>query len=180
MIGRGSRSLPKKKTFTIIDLGNNIDRFGGWDTPVDWQLVFDKPELYTEHVQSLSTGDGHVISSDIRARFPNTLQFSFDIQAAHQQAVEAGQKPMVVIRDAIRQQAMMCIENSDSIAQAIELADELEQEIQWRVKQYGKCLGKVTKNYTDWLLADYKSRLKTLIQKIMQRDLLKKSKRRAA
>jgi len=180
MIGRGSRSLPKKKTFTIIDLGNNIDRFGEWDSPVDWQLVFDKPELYTERVQSLSTGEGHVISSDIRARFPNTLQFSFDIQAAHQQAVEAGQKPMVVIRDAIRQQAMICIENSDSIAQAIELADELEQEIQWRVKQYGKCLGKVTKNYTDWLLADYKSRLKTLIQKIMQRDLLKKSKRRAA
>ncbi len=33
MIGRGSRRLTKKKSFSIIDLGNNTDRFGEWHTP---------------------------------------------------------------------------------------------------------------------------------------------------
>lgn len=181
MIGRGSRSLPRKKTFTIIDLGNNIDRFGEWQAPVDWQLIFDNPDLFVEQVHNQSGPEAHVISSDLRSNFPNTLQLSFDIQEAHQRAVDNGQKSMIVIRDAIRQHAMMCIENSGSIAQALELADLLDQEIQWRVKQYGKCLGKVTRNYTDWLVSDYKSRLRILIQKIMQRNLVRmKGKRKAA
>lgn len=179
MIGRGSRSLPKKKTFSIIDLGNNIDRFGEWQTPMDWQLIFDRPEAFTESMHAQTT-EARVISSDLRSNFPNTLQLSFDIQEAHREAVAAGVKPMVVIRDAIRQHAMMCIENSESIAQALELTDLLDQEIQWRVKQYGKCLGKVTRNYTDWLVTDYKERLKTLIQKLMQRSLTKTRGRRKA
>jgi superfamily II DNA or RNA helicase len=173
MIGRGSRSLPKKKTFTIIDLGNNTDRFGEWQAPLDWQLIFDRPEVFYETMHIQSAREAHIISSELRSKFPNTLQFSFDIQEAHQRAVAANQKAVTVIRDAIRQHALMCIENSETIADALQLADELDQEIQWRVKQYGKCLGKVTKNYTDWLKEDYKSRLKLLIQKLMQKNLLK-------
>lgn len=180
MIGRGSRSLPKKKTFNIIDLGNNVERFGEWQAPVDWQLIFDRPEAFIAYVHQQSTREAHVISADLRSDFPNTLQFSFDVQEAWQQALDAGLKPATVIRDAIRQHVVMCIENSDSIAHAMELADKLDQEIQWRVKQYGKCLGKVTKNYTEWLVSDYKSRLKTLIQKIMQRNMARKSRRKAA
>jgi superfamily II DNA or RNA helicase len=180
MIGRGSRSLPKKKTFTIIDLGNNTDRFGDWNAPVDWQLIFDRPEAFYISLHSQVSQETHQVSSDLRAKFPNTLQFSFDIQDAHQKAVAAGERPMIVIRDAIRQHAMMCIENSESIADALQLADELDREIEWRVKQYGKCLGRVTRNYTDWLRADYKDRLKTLVQKLMQRSLARTRTRRKA
>jgi len=169
MIGRGSRRLPNKKTFTIIDLGNNTDRFGEWQKPLDWQLIFERPEAFAESLHNQSAGDAHQIPSDLRAKFPNSLQISFDIQQAYQQAIGSNQKAKTVIRDAIRQHAIMCIENSTTIAEALLLADELNKEIEWRVKQYGKCLGKVTKNYTDWLKEDYKTRLKTIIQKLMQR-----------
>lgn len=178
MIGRGARSLPKKKTFTIIDLGNNIDRFGEWREPLDWQLIFDRPELFYETMRSHAAQEAHTVSSDLRSKFPNTLQLSFDIQEAYQRAVSEGQRSIIVIRDAIRQHAKMCMENSGSIAEALQLADVLDEEISWRVKQYGKCLGKVTRNYTDWLKEDYKSRLKLLIQKLMQKSLLS-SKRNA-
>ena len=47
MIGRGSRILPNKKEFTVIDLGNNLNRFGLWDAPVDWTSIFRTPELYS-------------------------------------------------------------------------------------------------------------------------------------
>jgi type I site-specific restriction endonuclease len=33
MIGRGSRKLPNKDMFTVIDLGNNTARFGLWSEP---------------------------------------------------------------------------------------------------------------------------------------------------
>ena len=46
MIGRGSRVLPNKTEFTVIDLGNNMSRFGLWDADVDWHRIFHCPEAY--------------------------------------------------------------------------------------------------------------------------------------
>lgn len=169
MIGRGSRRLPQKKTFTIIDLGNNVDRFGPWEVPVDWQYVFEHPEAYYESLNHHTEYEAHSIPSEARSRFPNTLEITFDVQKAHHDAVENNQKPKIVIRDSIRQHALMCADNAESISEALELAEGLEKEITWRVKQYAKCLGKVTKNYTEWLQNDYKSKLRILVQKIMQR-----------
>ena len=40
MIGRGSRILNNKSKFTVIDLGNNLYRFGPWGADLDWQLIF--------------------------------------------------------------------------------------------------------------------------------------------
>jgi superfamily II DNA or RNA helicase len=174
MIGRGSRRLPQKKTFSIIDLGNNTDRFGEWNAAIDWQHVFENPEAYHEGLSVKTTYQAHQLPSEMRSKFPNSIELSFDIQAAHQTALEAGQKAKIVIRDSIRQHALMCVDNSHSVKEALELTTELDKEIDWRIKQYGKCLGKVTKNYTDWLKEDYMSKLQKLVQKIMgRRELLK-------
>ena len=48
MIGRGSRYLPNKEEFTVVDMGNNIARFGMWNAPVDWQEIFHFPDFYLE------------------------------------------------------------------------------------------------------------------------------------
>ena len=175
MIGRGSRRLPQKKTFTIIDLGNNVDRFGEWNAPVDWQHIFSNPEAFYEKVNAATSHDIHAIPSELRTHFPNSLEVAFDIQTAHHDAVAAGQKPMIVIRDSIRQHAKMCIENAGTAAEALALASELDKEIDWRVKQYTKCLGNVTRNYRDWLQNDYKTKLKTLIEKIWHRREIQKA-----
>jgi len=175
MIGRGARSLPKKKKFTIIDLGNNTERFGEWNAPLDWKAVFENPEAYNESIKGQSSYETHNMPSEMRSKFPNSSEISFDIQKAHQIAIENQQKPKIVIRDSIRQHAFMCVDNSDTVPEALNLVKELSTEIDWRVKQYGKCLGKVTKNYTEWLRDDYEAQLKTLIQKIMRRRELTKT-----
>jgi superfamily II DNA or RNA helicase len=174
MIGRGARRLPYKKNFMIIDLGNNTERFGNWNDPVDWEYVFNHPEEFNERMSTQTNYEAHGIPSALRASFPNTLEIAFDIEKAHHAAVEQHKKPKIVIRDSIRQHALMCVDNSDTIAEALALAELLDKEISWRIKQYGKCLGKVTKNYTDWLKEDYAGKLKILIQKIIsRRELLK-------
>ncbi|WP_020215142.1 DEAD/DEAH box helicase [Flavobacterium rivuli] len=169
MIGRGSRRLPQKKTFSIVDLGNNTERFGEWNAPVDWKHVFENPDHYHESLNSHTEYEGHNIPAEIRSKFPNSLEVSFDVQTAHQEAIANGDKAKIVIRDSIRQHALMCADNADTITEALHLSNELDKEIDWRVKQYAKCLDKVTKNYTDWLRDDYKSKLRILIQKIMHR-----------
>ncbi|MEJ2884325.1 DEAD/DEAH box helicase [Pedobacter sp. GR22-6] len=175
MVGRASRRLPQKKTFGIIDLGNNAERFGTWNAEIDWQHVFRHPEIYHESLNRKTSYEAHQIPSDLRGKFPNSREISFDIQAAHQAAMERGEKPKNVIRDSIRQHALMCADNSDAIAEALNLSAELEKEIDWRIKQYAKCLGNVTKNYTQWLKEDYQQKLRKLIQKIMTRRLLLKA-----
>ena len=43
MIGRGSRYLPHKEEFNVIDMGNNVARFGLWNAGIDWQeILFGK------------------------------------------------------------------------------------------------------------------------------------------
>lgn len=169
MIGRAARRTPQKKTFSIIDLGNNTDRFGEWSAPINWQEIFDHPEAYHASINSATVRELHHLPSDMRTKFPNSLELSFDIQQAYQDALAQQQKPKLVIRDSIRQHALMCIENSGSITETTALISELEKEIEWRVKQYGKCLGNVTKNYTEWLKDDYMAKLKVMIQKLMYR-----------
>ena len=171
MVGRGSRRMSNKKTFTIVDLGNNIDRFGEWDAPMDWKYVFENPESYLTKDSKGSDYESHTISGELRSKFPKTLELSFDIESAYLAALQNNEKPKTVIRDSIRQHALMCIENAETTTEALHLSDELETEITWRVKQYCKCLENTTKNYADWLQDDYKAKLRTLIQKLMYRIL---------
>ena len=173
MIGRGSRKLPSKKTFSIIDLGNNIQRFGSWEEPVDWKFVFEHPEDFAKQLHYKSSGasavQSHGFSAELRAQFPNTLEMTFDIEGHYQEAVDTYKKPKTVIQQSIRQQAKMCLDNAESISHAVALAQALKPEIEWRVKQYVKCLDNASKNYKQWLIEDYSLRLNGLIKKLFPR-----------
>ncbi|TDS12980.1 DEAD/DEAH box helicase [Sphingobacterium paludis] len=166
MIGRGARRLPNKKTFQIIDLGNNTERFGAWDKAIDWQEVFTHPERYVGQIKE-SVSDIRQISPELRAQFPASLEVTFDIFSAYKETLEKGEKVKNVIRDSIRQHAKMCTENAQTITEAIALTDLLDKEIDLRVKDYVKCLGNVTRAYSKWLTADYKERLKKIITRYM-------------
>ncbi|MFM7387498.1 MAG: DEAD/DEAH box helicase, partial [Bacteroidota bacterium] len=48
MIGRGSRKIPGKDNFQVIDLGNNVRRFGYWQDHVNWQDAFRFPDRFLE------------------------------------------------------------------------------------------------------------------------------------
>ncbi|MCD0467293.1 DEAD/DEAH box helicase [Flavobacterium sp. ENC] len=173
MIGRGARRLPLKKTFGITDLGNNIQRFGEWETPIDWQFVFEKPDAFAKQLQYHAVGNSsvqsHAMSPELRAKFPNTLEMAFDVEATYQEVIDTEKKPKTVIQESIRQQAKMCMDNAETLSEAIALAEALQPEIQWRVKEYVKCLDHASKNYKDWLIEDYQNRLKGLIIKLFSK-----------
>ena len=43
--GRGSRSLPDKHYFNIIDMGGNCIKFGDWNDDRDWEYIFENPSI---------------------------------------------------------------------------------------------------------------------------------------
>ena len=166
MIGRGSRIIPGKKEFTVIDLGNNAARFGLWSAPVDWKQIFRSPDYYLENLVSdeeIEQNFKYEMPPDVRKMFANSKEVEFDIEAAYDETIAKGQKSKTVLERSIEQHAQMCIKNSEDVFDARILAKELDEEIAYRIRRYSYCISNSTKNYRDWLKEDYKRKLRLKI-----------------
>ncbi len=174
MIGRGSRKLPNKDSFTVIDLGNNAARFGLWQEPVDWQHIFRSPEQYLENLRDDVEIELHFkyqMPPELRARFAKTADISFDVEEEHKLAIAQNLRSKVVFEKSLEQHASMCVDNSEDLYEAKVLAKELNEDIQSRMKRYVNCLSHCSKNYREWLIEDYKLQLILLIGKKFRQRL---------
>lgn len=162
MIGRGSRVLNNKSSFTVIDLGNNMYRFGPWGADLDWQAIFKSPNYYMDRIRDDEDIEGdfiHDLSDEVRAEFPKSKETYFDIKETYEQATFAGESSKVVLERSIEQHAYICIENSEDVYDAIALAKLLKEDIDNRIMVYGKCISKSTHNFLSWLKNDYQKKL---------------------
>ncbi len=169
MIGRGSRILKDKEEFTVVDLGNNIARFGPWDAPVDWQEIFHFPDFYLENIRNdeeIEREFVYEMPQEIRDRFRNTENIDLDVKETYKEIFAQGKKSKKVLEMSIEQHARMCVENSEDIFEARLLAKMLKEEIQYRIKQYSHCIMNNTQNYRDWLQEDYERRLRLRVSQL--------------
>ncbi len=166
MIGRGSRILPKKDEFTVVDLGNNVARFGLWDAPIDWQEIFHFPDFYLENIKNdeeIEREFVYEMSPELRAKFPRSAVIDYDIKEEYKRIFALGLKSKTVLDNSIEQHAQMCVENAKDVFEARMLAKLLTEEISFRVRQYSYCIMNNTKNYKEWLEEDYERRLRSSI-----------------
>ncbi len=168
MIGRGSRILNGKDEFSVIDLGNNIARFGPWNAPVDWQEIFHFPDFYLENIKNdeeIEREFVYVMPDELRAKFGKSENITFDIKEEYKKVFAKGGKSKQVLEMSIEQHAQICVENSEDVFDARILAKELKEEITYRVRQYSYCIMNNTKNYKEWLEEDYERKLRSSISK---------------
>ncbi len=167
MIGRGSRVTATKKRFSVIDLGNNLHRFGLWDSPVDWYHIFQAPHQYYDDLKSDDVIERQFIyemPDDLKLKFSKSEDINLDIKAEYDYAMSMGQHSKVVVKKSIDQHTVMCVENSDDMWDALDLGKDLKDDIQDRIKHYSYCTIKTTKNYLVWLEQDYYRRLNSQIR----------------
>ena len=166
MIGRGSRILGNKKSFTVIDLGNNLHRFGLWENPIDWKTIFATPELHLANLKNdeqIEREFTYVLPSDLQMKFNGSPLLSFDVKEAHKLAIMQGQKPKLALDLSLQNHLELCQTNSTEVEEALELAALLDHQIEYRVKQYAQCISKSSDNYVQWLIDDYKRKLRMSI-----------------
>ncbi len=166
MIGRGSRILPDKSEFTVVDLGNNIARFGMWDAPVDWQEIFHFPDFYLENIKNDEDIEREFIyemPTELREKFAKSKDIDFNIKETYKEVFAQGLKSKTVLERSIEQHAQICFENSEDVFDARILAKQLKEEIEYRVRQYSYCIMNNTKNYKEWLEEDYERKLRLRI-----------------
>jgi superfamily II DNA or RNA helicase len=168
MIGRGSRVLPGKSEFNVIDLGNNLVRFGEWSAAVDWKQIFRAPDFYFENLLSdeeIEREFKYVMPEELRAQFSNSEDVDFNVEKAYDKVIKKGLRSKAVLEWSLEQHVKMCVENSEDVFDARILAKELKNDINSRIKQYSYCISKSTKNYRDWLEEDYSRKLRMAVNK---------------
>ncbi|TWO32913.1 DEAD/DEAH box helicase [Seonamhaeicola sediminis] len=167
MIGRGSRVLENKKTFQVIDLGNNFHRFGPWGDNLDWQRIFKSPNYYLDSLLSdeeLESNFRYEMPDDLREEFANSDDVHFDIQKTYVDSIRAGESSKVVLERSIAQHGHICIENSEDVYDALTLARKLGDDIDFRINRYTKCISKSTYNFVEWLKGEYRKKLNSYIR----------------
>ena len=167
MIGRGSRLLKDKNTFEVIDLGNNFYRFGEWGSDIDWHKIFRNPMNYLDSIQSDEEIEGrfrYEMPDDLKELFSNSENIHFDVDKTYVESIKKGKSSKTVLEKAINHHSVMCVENSEDEFDALILVKELNDDIDYVIKRYSKCISKSTDNFLDWLTQDYKKRLRTNIR----------------
>lgn len=169
MIGRGSRYLPHKEEFNVIDMGNNIARFGMWDAKIDWQEIFHFPDFFLENIKNdeeIEREFVYEMPQELRDEFSKSENIEFDIKEEYKKSFANGEKSKLVLEKSIEQHAKICVENAEDVFDARILAKKLKEEIRYRVRQYSYCIMNNTKNYKEWLEEDYERKLRSKISKM--------------
>ena len=168
MIGRGSRMFKDKDSFNVIDLGNNFHRFGPWgSTNLDWQRIFKYPSHYLDGILSdedLENNFKYEMPESIRASFSKSENVYFDINKTYIESIRRGESSKVVLKRSIEQHAKICVENSEDIFDALTLIKLLNDDIEFRINRYSKCISKSTHNFLAWLKEDYKKKLRSFLR----------------
>ena len=164
MIGRGSRILKDKRNFQVIDLGNNVRRFGYWQEYIDWQEAFQYPDRFLE--ARLSEEDDLIfeaeyeISRGLKSKLINPDKIEkFSMKAVYDQCIDDGRKGKDAVDVSMDNHFEVIKENSEDVYDGLNLQQELQEDIERRLKHYTKCITKATDSYLKWLMETYNRQL---------------------
>lgn len=163
MIGRGSRKLPKKDRFKVIDLGNNVRRFGVWQDYINWQDAFRFPDRFLEARLS----EVEDIEFEVDFEFPRGAEEimnlekleEFNIKDVYYECIDSGLKGKEAVEKSLENHYEVIKEASEDYFHGLELMQMLKDHIEHRLKHYTKCITKSTPNYYKYIIDTYTRQL---------------------
>ncbi len=164
MIGRGSRRLPKKDMFRLIDLGNNVRRFGLWQDYINWKDAFHFPDRFLEsrlsEQEDLTFEAAYKLPKHIQEKVNMDVLNSFNMKEVYEEYIDQGIKGKKAVDDSLENHFQAILSEADDFFDGLELQDALQEHIEHRLKQYTKCIAKSTKNYFKYLMETYNRQLR--------------------
>jgi len=173
MIGRGSRILPKKRHFNVIDLGNNARRFGLWEAHINWAEIFKSPNSFIEGLYTDEEIEDEFVfeySNELMEKLQGGPDPDFNMAEAYVQVTRDGGRPKEAIERSIDHHIEIIRYVCDDLWDAFDLAKELEGDITYRIRLYSKCIAKTTENYKNWLKEEYCRKLRSALRQAYVTD----------
>jgi superfamily II DNA or RNA helicase len=163
IIGRGSRRLPNKDSFKIIDLGNNIRRFGYWQDYINWQDAFKYPDRFLESRISELEDMEFEVEFEFPRGFEKFIDISylnkFNIRDAYYECIEGGFKGKKAVEISLENHFEAIMNSAKNLDEGLLLQQHLQDHIEYRLKQFIKCIAKCTDNYFKYTLETYNRQL---------------------
>jgi len=164
MIGRGSRRLPKKDKFRLIDLGNNVRRFGIWQDYINWHDAFRFPDRFLE--SRLSEDDD--LEFEVEFEFPKHMEElvdtnfleAFSMRDVYYECLDKGDKGKQAVDMSLKNHCEGIARVTNDFERALKVQEALQEHIEHRLKTYTKCIAKSTPNYFKYLMETYNRQLR--------------------
>ncbi len=164
MIGRGSRRLPQKDKFRLIDLGNNVRRFGIWQDYINWHDAFRFPDRFLE--SRLSEDDD--LEFEVEFEFPKHMEElvdtnfleAFSMRDVYYECFDKGDKGKQAVDMSLKNHCEGIARVTNDFERALKVQEALQEHIEHRLKTYTKCIAKSTPNYFKYLMETYNRQLR--------------------
>lgn len=172
MIGRGSRRLPNKERFKVIDLGNNVRRFGYWQDYINWQDAFRFPDRFLE--SRLSEDDDLEFEAefefrpDLASMLDIALLDGFSIKDEYYNCLDSGDKGKLAVERSMENHAEVIVKAAEDFFHGLEILEHLQPHIEHRLKHYTKCITKSTPNYLKYLQETYNRQVRQLLRERLE------------
>ncbi len=164
MIGRGSRVLENKNSFLLIDLGNNVRRFGLWQDYINWQDAFKFPDRFLEarmsEMEDLQFEADFTFPKGIEEYIDIDKLKDFNIKEIYQECIDKGSKGKEAVDQSLENHFEVIKEGAEDYFHGLELMEALTPHIEHRLKQYTKSITKSTPNYFKYLMETYVRQLR--------------------
>lgn len=168
MIGRGSRKLPNKDNFKIIDLGNNVRRFGIWQDYINWNDAFRFPDRFLEsrvsEIEDMEFEVDYTFPKGFEKIIDTSILEEFNMKNCYLECIDEGSKGNKAIQKSIDNHFEAILQTASNLEHALTLQKTLQEHIEHRIKKYTKCISKCTDNYVKYLLETYNRKLSQRIR----------------
>ena len=172
MIGRGSRKLPNKDVFKLIDLGNNVRRFGYWQDYLNWQDAFRFPDRFLESRLS----ELEDMEFEVEFEFPRAIKErvntktleAFNIKDCYYECLDSNRKGKIAVDNSLENHFQVIREAARDFFDGLALQEGLQEHIEHRLKQYTKCISKSTPNYFKYLMETYNRLLRHKLREVLE------------
>jgi superfamily II DNA or RNA helicase len=174
MIGRGSRKLPNKDQFKLIDLGNNVRRFGFWQDYLNWQDAFRFPDRFLEsrlsEMEDLEFEVEFEFNKQLQEMFNIEKLEAFSIKDAYYSCIDSGLKGKVAVELSMDNHFEVISTAAANFFHGLELMAVLQEHVEHRLKHYTKCISKSTPNYLKYLIETYNRQLRQRLRNALDDD----------
>ncbi|MEJ6615932.1 MAG: DEAD/DEAH box helicase family protein [Crocinitomicaceae bacterium] len=171
MIGRGSRKLPHKDRFKLIDLGNNVRRFGLWQDYINWNDAFAFPDRFLES----RLGENEDIEFEVEFEFPKGAEAvidtakldGFKIKEIYYDCIDNGLKGKDAVEKSLENHFDVIRDAAEDYFHGLEIMGFLKDHIEHRLKHYTKCITKSTPNYYKYIIETYNRQLQQKLRAVL-------------
>ena len=171
MIGRGSRRLPNKGHFKVIDLGNNVRRFGLWQDYINLHDAFRFPDRFLEsrlsEVEDIEFETEFEFPRGSEEVFDVKLLESFNMREVYYECIDGGLKGKDAVDQSLENHFQAIQSASEDYFHGLELMQMLQDHIEYRLKHYTKCITKCTPNYYKYLIETYNRQLRQKLRAVL-------------